>query len=169
MKKIFIYVSMLLCLLLAASGCDNIDALIDDYASIAEEDSNTSESEDTPAEDETVSADLTVEKDGTYTGKEEVALYIHTYGTLPENFITKKQAEKLGWNSREGNLDEIAPGKSIGGSRFGNYENQLPDGDYKECDINYTGGYRGSERIIYSEEGDIYYTGDHYATFTKLY
>lgn len=112
---------------------------------------------------------VSVTEDGEYTSKDEVALYIHLYGHLPSNYITKKEAQKLGWNSSEGNLDEVAPGKSIGGSRFGNYDGQLPDGSYKECDIGYTGGYRGADRIIYSSDGRIYYTDDHYKTFEQLY
>ena len=113
-----------------------------------------------------------VTEDGEYTSKEEVAAYLHQFGHLPSNYITKKEAEALGWDSREGNLWEVAPGKSIGGSRFGNYEGSLPDKNgrkYYECDIDYTGGYRGAKRIIYSGDGLIYYTEDHYKTFEKLY
>ena len=105
----------------------------------------------------------------TYTAPEDVAEYLHIYGELPENFITKKDAKKLGWVSSEGNLWEVAPGMSIGGDHFGNYEGILPEGDYRECDVNFDGGYRGSERIIYGEDGSIYYTDDHYKTFTQLY
>lgn len=113
---------------------------------------------------------LTVEKNGTYTDKEHVALYIHTYGKLPSNFITKSQAQNLGWSSSAGNLGKVAPGKSIGGDRFGNYEGTLPENTtYRECDIDYTGGYRGSKRIIYGADGSIYYTEDHYNTFERLY
>ena len=122
-----------------------------------------------PAESGAPEEELTVEKDGFYTSKEEVALYIHLYGRLPGNFISKRKAEELGWDPSEGNLDEVAPGKSIGGSRFGNYEGRLPKGDYRECDINYTGGFRGPERLIYSDDGRVYYTGDHYKTFEQLY
>lgn len=114
-------------------------------------------------------AELTVEKDGTYTSREEVALYIHTYGKLPSNYITKKKAEQLGWDSSRGNLWDVAPGMSIGGGHFGNYEGNLPDGDYRECDIDYEGGYRGAKRIVYSDDGRIYYTEDHYNTFEQLY
>ena len=110
-----------------------------------------------------------VEKDGSYTSPEDVAGYIHTFGTLPENFITKKEAQNLGWNSSEGNLWDVAPGKSIGGDKFGSREGLLPDGSYHECDVNYQGGYRGAERLIYSDSGEIYYTNDHYKTFTQLY
>lgn len=106
---------------------------------------------------------------GSYTTKEDVALYIYTYGELPANFITKSEAQDLGWVNKKGNLQEVAPGMSIGGDRYGNYEQLLPDGKYKECDINYDGGYRGDERIVYSEDGYIYYTDDHYESFTQLY
>ena len=112
---------------------------------------------------------LTVDEDGTYSSKEEVALYIHLYGKLPSNYITKKQAEKLGWVASKGNLWEVAPGKSIGGSYFGNYEGLLPDGDYRECDIDYQGGRRNAKRIVFSTDGRIYYTEDHYESFEQLY
>ena len=100
-------------------------------------------------------SDYAVEKDGSYTQMEEVAVYLASYGKLPGNFITKKDAEALGWNSRAGNLWQVAPGKSIGGSHFGNYEGALPKGNWTECDINFDGGYRGSERILFSKEGII--------------
>ena len=86
--------------------------------------------------------------------------------------ITKKEARALGWDSSQGNLSEAAPCKSIGGDYFGNYEGRLPEADgreYHECDINSTGGYRGAERIVFSNDGLIYYTGDHYETFELLY
>ncbi len=110
-----------------------------------------------------------VEKDGSYTSPEDVAEYIHTFGMLPANFITKKEAQALGWVSSEGNLQDVAPGMSIGGDYFGNREGLLPEGSYHECDVNYTGGYRGSERLIYGADGSIYYTNDHYQTFSQLY
>lgn len=110
-----------------------------------------------------------ITEDGSYTSKEEVALYIHQFGRLPQNFISKKEAKSLGWDNSKGNLREVAPGKSIGGDFFGNYEEILPEGDYRECDINYRGGYRGAERIIYGEDGSIYYSKDHYKSFENLY
>ena len=72
---------------------------------------------------------------------------------------------------KKGNLDKVAKGKSIGGDRFGNYDKKLPEAKgriWKECDINYEGGYRGSERIIYSSDGLIYYTNDHYNSFKEI-
>ena len=113
-----------------------------------------------------------ISEEGTYTSKEEVAAYLYEYGHLPSNFITKKQAKELGWVSSEGNLEEVAPGMSIGGDYFGNYEGILPetnDRDYYECDIDFDGTYRNSKRIVYSNDGLIYYTEDHYETFELLY
>lgn len=116
--------------------------------------------------------DTLPDPNGSYTSKEEVALYLHTYGKLPSNFITKNEAKSLGWVSKEGNLDEVAPGKSIGGDRFWNNEELLPETnerEYYECDINFDGSFRGAERIVYSNDGLIYYTCDHYETFELLY
>ena len=110
-----------------------------------------------------------IDKNGEYDSPEDVALYIHTYGCLPGNYITKSAAKGLGWDSSRGNLWDVAPGMSIGGDRFGNYEGKLPDGDYRECDVNYSGGFRGSERLIYGADGSVYYTADHYESFEQLY
>ena len=113
----------------------------------------------------------TIDRNGSYTSKDDVALYIHTYGELPKNFISKKQAERLGWDG--GSLEPYAPGKSIGGSYFGNYEGKLPKKKgrtYYECDIDTKGRRsRGPKRIVYSTDGLIYYTPDHYETFELLY
>ena len=130
--------------------------------------------EETTTEAETPEPDTpaaVIDKDGEYTSKEEVAEYIATYGELPKNYITKDEAEELGWNSRKGNLWDVAPGKSIGGDRFGNYEKLLPTAKgrkYYECDIDYDGGYRNEKRLIYSNDGLIYYTEDHYESFEEI-
>lgn len=119
-----------------------------------------------------VQEEAALREDGEYTSKEDVAAYLHLFGHLPENFITKEEARKLGWVSAEGNLSEVAPGKSIGGDYFGNYEGVLPEKEgreYHECDIDSDGGYRGAKRIVYSNDGLIYYTEDHYETFELLY
>lgn len=111
-------------------------------------------------------------EEGSYISRDEVALYLYTYGHLPDNFITKNEAKKLGWDNSKGNLAKVAPGKSIGGDRFGNYEGLLPDKDgrsWTECDIGYEEGYRNGERIVFSNDGLIYYTGDHYKSFERLY
>ena len=115
---------------------------------------------------------ITVQKGKSYTDKEHVALYLHLYGELPPNFITKSQAEALGWVSSKGNLAKVAPGKSIGGDSFSNREGLLPKKSgrkYYECDIDYVSGTRNAKRIVYSNDGLIFYTEDHYATYTQLY
>ena len=123
--------------------------------------------DDTPDEPDEPALD----EGGSYTTKEDVALYIHLYGHLPSNFITKKQAEALGWPG--GSLEPYAPGKCIGGGRFGNYEGLLPEADgrkYTECDIDTLGRKsRGAKRIVFSNDGLIYYTEDHYESFELLY
>ena len=110
-----------------------------------------------------------IQPDGIYTSKEDVALYIHTYGCLPKNFMTKSEARELGWEG--GSLEEYAPGMCIGGDRFGNYEGLLPeDRDYTECDIDTLGAEkRGAKRIVFSDDGLIFYTDDHYESFELLY
>ena len=112
-----------------------------------------------------------MDENGVYDSKEEVALYLHLYGHLPSNYITKAEAEKLGWTG--GALERCAPGKCIGGSRFGNYEGLLPDAPgrrWTECDIDTLGASsRGAKRLVYSNDGLIYYTGDHYESFELLY
>lgn len=142
----------------------------------AEAPQNTPEARTEQSTQEAQSAPQTAEsqaisEDGTYSSRDDVALYIHIYGHLPGNFITKKQARELGWNG--GSVEDYAPGKSIGGDHFGNYEGLLPEKDgrsYTECDIDTLGkSGRGAKRIIFSNDGLIYYTDDHYASFTLLY
>ena len=111
-------------------------------------------------------------EDGSYSTPEKVAEYLHFYGHLPQNYLTKQEAKALGWAASQGNLWEVAEGKSIGGDRFGNREGLLPEADgrtWYECDVNYMGGFRGAERLLYSSDGLIYYTDDHYASFTLVY
>ena len=113
--------------------------------------------------------ELTIDPYGSYTTKEDVALYIHLYGELPLNFMTKKHARDLGWEG--GSLEPVAPGMCIGGDWFGNYEGLLPeDREYTECDIDTLGkDSRGAKRIVFSDDGLIYYTEDHYESFELLY
>ncbi len=118
------------------------------------------------------SQDISVTEGSPYTTKEEVAAYLHEYGELPPNFITKTEARRAGWDPGENTLDEVCPGKSIGGSVFYNDDGKLPDAPgrtWHECDIDYEGGSRGAERLVYSTDGLIYYTPDHYETFEELY
>lgn len=113
-----------------------------------------------------------VDEDGWYTSKEEVALYIHLYGELPGNYVTKKEAEEAGWSG--GNVERYTgEGTAIGGSRFSNREGLLPKEQgrtYTECDIDTPGeNSRGAKRIVYSNDGLVYYTDDHYESFELLY
>lgn len=101
---------------------------------------------------------------------ETVANYVATHGELPDGYITKNEARALGWEEREGNLSEVAPGKAIGGDRFRNREKNLPDVPdriWYEADLDYDGGYRGPKRLLYSNDGLIFYTLDHYETMNR--
>ena len=117
------------------------------------------------------SSPAALDEGGEYTSAEDVALYLHLYAHLPQNFITKKDARALSWNG--GGLDDYADGKCIGGDRFENYEGLLPDApgrEYHECDIDTLhAASRGAKRIVYSNDGLIYYTEDHYESFILLY
>ncbi|WP_321377176.1 ribonuclease domain-containing protein [Trichococcus shcherbakoviae] len=107
-----------------------------------------------------------------YSTKDEVAAYIHQFNELPPNYLTKDEAEALGWDNAEGNLWEVTDGMSIGGDFFGNREGLLPKKSgrtYYEADIDYDGGFRGAERIVFSNDGLIFYTDDHYESFEQLY
>ena len=144
--------------------------------SVSESSDETSSQEIESTKDSTVEAgengSINVEESGNYTSKDDVALYIHTYGKLPLNYITKAKAQEMGWDPEKGNLSDVLPGMSIGGSAFGNYEGNLPRATgrrYFECDIDYEGGYRGAKRLIYSNDGLVFYTEDHYKTFEQLY
>ena len=126
----------------------------------------------TPAPPETETPALAVSEDGWYDSKEEVALYLHLYGHLPGNYVTKAKAEAAGWTG--GSVERYTgEGTAIGGSRFGNYEGLLPEAKgrtYTECDIGTVGtSSRGAKRLVYSNDGLIYYTEDHYESFELLY
>lgn len=120
---------------------------------------------------EVIAEDYPIEEGGWYDSMEEVAVYLATYEALPENYMTKAEAQALGWVSGQKNLWKVAYGCSIGGDRFGNYEGILPDArgrKWTECDIDFGGGARNAKRIVFSNDGLIYYTDDHYATFDEL-
>lgn len=201
MKKFFCGLSLcLICAFVTACSSESISAVsefISVFEEIEQDYSNTENAADVqsePIEEQTKPAEQSeasentaslpettdnyepentaaIDEHGTYTTKEDVALYIHTYNKLPENFITKKEAEALGWPG--GELEKYAPGKCIGGSYFGNYEKLLPEKkgrEYHECDIDTLGAKsRGAKRIVYSNDGLIYYTEDHYESFELLY
>lgn len=169
MKKQLTAWLLALVMLFSLVGCGT-DAPVQDETNLPQQeqqDVQNAPSEDADMPDETAQID----EDGAYTTKDDVALYIHTYGHLPDNFITKKDAQALGWLG--GSLEPYAPDKCIGGSRFGNYEGLLPEADgrtYTECDIDTLGAdSRGAKRIVFSNDGLIYYTEDHYKSFELLY
>ncbi len=145
------------------------NSAVNNGGAVTDEDNAEDVSDDTDLQEDD---GLTVSEDGEYTSKEEVALYIHLYNHLPGNYITKKEAQELGWDSSLGNLNKVAPGKSIGGDKFGNREGLLPKKSgrqYYECDIDYKKGKRNGKRIVFSNDGLIYYTDDHYESYTLLY
>lgn len=112
-----------------------------------------------------------IKKDGNYTSKDDVAAYLRKYGELPKNYITKKDAGDLGWVASKGNLWEVTDNMSIGGDRFANREGLLPTKKgrtYYEADIDYEGGRRNAKRIVFSNDGLIFYTDDHYASFEDI-
>ena len=120
----------------------------------------------------TTTVENKIDKQGKYTSKEDVALYIFTYGELPSNYVSKSKAKKMGWVASKGNLLKVCEGCSIGGDIFTNREKKLPTKEgrqYYECDIDYQGGNRNAKRIVYSNDGLIYYTDDHYNSFELLY
>lgn len=153
-------------MLFSLSACDEAAELLQDVADAASEYEFANDEETIADESEVAQA---INEDGSYTTKEEVALYLHVYGRLPNNFMTKSEARELGWEG--GSLEPYAPGMCIGGDRFGNYEELLPtDRNYYECDIDTLGASsRGAKRIVYSDDGLIYYTEDHYESFELLY
>lgn len=107
----------------------------------------------------TGSGTATIDENGIYDSKEDVALYIHIYGKLPKNYYPKSEFNKD---------DEY---QCCGGDRFYNKEGLLPNGEtYYECDIDTYGiTSRGAKRLVWTKSGIVYYTGDHYESFTKLY
>ncbi|MEC5394985.1 ribonuclease domain-containing protein [Bergeyella sp. RCAD1439] len=102
------------------------------------------------------------------TAESRVVSYVKSNGHLPDYYLTKAQARKRGWVASEGNLCEVLPGRAIGGDRFSNRERKFPEGvTYYEADVNYRCGRRGSDRIVFTESGEVWLTHDHYKTFTK--
>lgn len=140
-----------------------------DSNTASDSDANTA-SEDIIATETILAGNIIIDEEGWYSEKEEVALYLMTYHSLPSNYITKKEAQALGWQG--GSLEAFSPGMSIGGDHFGNYEGALPEDanrTYTECDIDTQNAIeRGAKRIVFSNDGLIFYTEDHYETFVQL-
>ncbi|CNG98089.1 putative ribonuclease [Yersinia thracica] len=105
------------------------------------------------------------------TQQQQVVKYLQAHHRLPDFYITKQQAREKGWNPKDGNLCKVLPGKAIGGDRFSNRERQLPDAkgrNWREADVNYRCGHRGTDRLLYSNDGLIYLTQDHYKHFIRM-
>jgi hypothetical protein len=164
LTKITILTLVMAMLLIGFAGCSGLEVAVEEPESPAAEEPAVEAPQEEPEE--------AIAEDGYYTSPEEVALYLHTYNRLPDNYITKEDAMDLGWDAQEGNLWEVTDRMSIGGNRFGNREKLLPEAEgrqYYEADVNYEGGYRGAERLVYSNDGLIFYTRDHYESFEQLY
>lgn len=157
--------AVLLCISISTAGCAQAKI---SSGSVSSAETAASETTETSERSEITDSSPGISEDGTYFSAEDVSLYLYTYHHLPSNFITKKEARALGWEG--GPLESYAPGKAIGGDVFGNYEGTLPeDHTYHECDIDTEGKSRGAKRLVWSEDWTIYYTEDHYDTFTQLY
>lgn len=119
-----------------------------------------------PTTEAATEPDYPIDPDGYYTSKNDVALYIHVFGRLPGNYISKSDG-----NALYGSYKNIPSYMNIGGDHFQNREGRLPAGHtYYECDIGTSGGRnRGQLRIVFSTDGLVYYTSDHYNSFTLLY
>lgn len=173
---IFAILMALLLLILGQQGilplgdtADAPDALPTATIAAALTDSPTSAPTATPVRTEKPTA---APKQTAITAPQDIADYIFAHGTLPDNFLTKSEARQLGWDSSQNYVSDVAPGYSIGGDKFGNYEGLLPEASgrkWYEADANYTAGPRGAERILYSSDGLVYYTNDHYQTFTEMH
>ncbi|MGQ0677748.1 MAG: ribonuclease domain-containing protein [Rhodospirillales bacterium] len=89
---------------------------------------------------------------------------------LPGRYVTKAQAEKLGWRPGQ-DLCKAAPGKALGGDRFMNRERRLPERPgrvWREADLDYACGARGPKRLVYSSDGLRFVTTDHYRSFHEV-
>ncbi|MBD8018618.1 ribonuclease domain-containing protein [Kaistella pullorum] len=102
------------------------------------------------------------------TAEKLVVDFVQTHKKLPEYYLTKGEARNKGWVASKGNLCDVLPGRAIGGDKFSNREKTLPTGaQYFEADVNYTCGRRNADRIVFTENGDVWLTHDHYKTFQK--
>ena len=184
-RKIAALIALLLAGLLLLTGCSEVlEAVVDSNPKATEalplateapakaEKATKAPTEAPTAKPTKAPTEAPTEVPGPIIEPQAIADYIFEHGELPDNFITKDEAIALGWDSSRNYVSDVAPGKSIGGDRFGNYEGQLPKKKgrtFRECDCNYTKGKRNGERIVYSNDGHVWYTSDHYETFTELF
>ncbi len=100
-----------------------------------------------------------------------VARWVQQHQRLPDFYLTKNEARRQGWNPSQGNLCDVLPGRAIGGDRFGNREKRLPMQTGRvwfEADVNYHCGHRDADRLLYSSDGLIFLTTDHYRSFKPV-
>jgi len=190
MKKYLRLLIASLAILFAFSGCGNIasngaestskiaissaaPAEISQSTSQASPQSSSQSSSQKPQSSSLASSPVSTQKSapdehGTYDSAQDVADYLLYYHKLPENYMTKKEARKQGWES--GPLHKVIPGKCIGGDVYSNFEGNLPkNSSYHECDIDTLNAKsRGSKRLVWSDDFKIYYTKDHYETFELI-
>ncbi len=178
MKK-FLSLLLVLLLLVPFAGCNQkeIKEVISLGEVVLEEvlnDNNqfsSSQNTQAPKKTHAPKQEEKIDYQGRYSDKDNVADYLFTYEKLPKNYITKNQAKKHGYIASKGNLWEVLDQMSIGGDVFSNREKKLPSKKgrtWYECDIDFEGGYRNAKRIVYSLDGLVYYTEDHYKTFTEI-
>ena len=124
-----------------------------------------------------------VVKNGIYTTRDSVAAYLCKFGVLPQNYVNKATGKVL-YEEETGNVFSkwnfnpwTTIGVMIGGDTFNNYADDpnpdyyhpsLPEGSYQEADVDYYAENRGTKRLVYADECVIYWTVDHYETFTLL-
>ena len=115
-----------------------------------------------------------VEESGLYTTKDSVAAYLCKFDKLPSNYVDKNEGKSL-YESKTGKIFEkwnfnpwTTIGVMIGGDVFENREGLLPSGSYHEADVDYSAKNRGIKRLVYQSDCVIYYTADHYETFSRL-
>ncbi|MFD1092537.1 ribonuclease domain-containing protein [Providencia vermicola] len=134
--------------------------------------------QDKPQSDKPATSEQTIARENALpktidqlTEQQNVVSYMQKYQKLPAFYLTKKEARQAGWDAKKGNLCDVLPGRAIGGDRFSNREKSLPIADNRqwfEADINYRCGHRGADRLLYSSDGMIFVTHDHYKSFKQV-
>lgn len=108
----------------------------------------------------------------TIDGKAGADYWVKCLKCLPTNYLSKQDARERGWKNKLGNLRQVIPRATIGGDFFDNDKGKLPTRPgriWYEADINYTGGYRNTHRLLYSNDGLTFVTYDHYNTFYEIH
>ena len=95
---------------------------------------------------------------------------LKNFQKLPEYYITLSEAIKHGWQNGKSPA-KYFPNKMIAGGIYKNQNHHLPDAPNRiwyEADINYYEGKRNRHRILWSNDGLIFVTYDHYQTFYEI-